>query len=142
MNHLFKSLLRSQNVQKNQKLQSMIDVENLITYNDEKEQNSMTSSIILSSFYCFNVHESYEKKRNSLRTIQIHLSRRKRLNYNERIFFDSFLFSFVKLTAEKYARKKQYLFDTILWSLHFSKCFKIVMTNDTHVIFLLSAKKI
>jgi len=40
----------------------MNDVEKLITYNDEREQGSMTSSIILSSFYL----DEISPKENSL----------------------------------------------------------------------------
>ena len=60
----------------------------------------------------------------------------------KKYFFDSSLFSSMKLTTEKHERDKRYLFDTTLWSLHFSKCFKAAMINNTHVIFLFSAERI
>lgn len=57
-------------------------------------------------------------------------------------FFNSSLFSSMKLTTEKHARKKQYLFDMTLWLLHLSKCFEAAMINDTHVVLLFSAGRI
>ena len=82
------------------------------------EKNSLEERILLQKIslrlIALALIKVTKKKRNSSRTIQIYLSRRKQLNYNKRTFFRFISFSFVKLTAEKHAREKQYLFDTAL----------------------------
>jgi len=97
----------------------MNDVEELMTYDDERERGLVTPSIISTSYYSneisfeegpleervsfeekfsssnyFSAHGSYKKERTPSRTIQIYRSRRRRLNYDERIlfWFISFLF--------------------------------------------------
>jgi len=165
--HLFESSSRSQIIQRNQESQSMNDVEELITYDGEREQSSMMSSIISSSFYSDEIsfeesslEERVSFEKISLRSIASALMKATEENeiLQERFkfifrdehdwitmkeyFFDSSLFTSMKLTAEKHAREKRYLFDMSLWSLHLSKCFEAAMTNDTHVILLFSAERI
>ncbi len=165
--HLFESSPRSQSIQRNQESQLMNDIKESMTYDGEKEWDSVTSSIISSSFYSDEIsleEDSVEKRvsfeKTSLRAITSALMKATEKNepLQERFkfifrdeedwitmkeyFFSSSLFSSMKLTTEKHARKKRYLFDTTLWSLHLSKCFEAAMINDTHVILLFSAGRI
>ncbi len=165
--HLFESSFRSQSVQENQKPQLMNDIEESMMYDGEKEWDSVTSSIISSSFYSDEIsleEDSVEKRvpfeKTSLRAITSAFMKatEKNESLQERFkfifrdeedwitmkeyFFSSSLFFSMKLTTEKHARKRRYLFDTALWSLHFSKCFEAAMINDTHVILLFSAERI
>lgn len=48
----------------------------------------------------------------------------------------------MRLIAKKHASKERYLFDIALWLLHSSKCFKVVMTYNLHVILVFLAGRI
>ncbi len=164
MNQLEDSSLRSQNLHESQ---SMNDVEELTSYDDVEEWDSLAPSIISSSFYSDEVlleewllEEDSLKEETSLQAIasaRIETTKKDELSQDRFKFifcqeddwismkqysFDSSLFSLVKLTAEKHASEKQYLFDTALWSLHPSNCFEAAMTYDSHVILVFSAERI
>ena len=165
--HLFESSPRSQSVQRNQEPQPMVDVEELVTYNGEREQGSVAPSIISSSFYSDEIlpeegplEERVPFEETPLRPIapapmeatekDETLQERFKFIFRdgddwitmEEYFFGPSLSSSVELTAEKHAREGRYLFDTALWSLHPSECFEAAMANGTHVILLLPAGRI
>jgi len=145
----------------------MNDVEELITYDDEREQGSVAPSIISSSFYSNEIspkegplEERVPFEETPLRPIASAPMKatKKDETLQERFkfifrnkddwitmkeyFFDPSLFSSMKLTIKKHAREGRYLFDTTLWSLHPSKCFEAAMANGTHVILLFPTGRI
>ncbi len=145
----------------------MDDVEELVTYDGEREQGSVAPSIISSSFYSNEIspeegplEERVPFEETPLRPIASTpmeatekdetLQERFKFIFRDEddwitmkeYFFDSSLSSLVELTAEKHAREGRYLFDTALWSLHPSECFEAAMANGTHVILLFLAGRI
>jgi len=145
----------------------MDDVEELVTYDVEREQGSVAPSIISSSFYSDEIlpeegplEERAAFEETPLRPIASApmeateedetLQERFKFIFRdghdwitmEEYFFGPSLSTSVELTAEKHARDGRYLFDTALWSLHPSECFEAAMANGTHVILLFPAGRI
>ena len=145
----------------------MNDVEELVTYDGERERGLVAPSIISSSFYLdeisfeegpFEERVSFEET--SLRAITLApmeatekdepLQERFKFIVRDEddwitmkeYFFGLSLSSLVELTAEKHAREGRYLFDTTLWSLHPSECFEAAMAKGTHVVLLFLAERI
>ena len=165
--HLFESSPRSQSVQGNQEPQPMVDVEELVTYDGEREQGSVAPSIISSSFYSDEISpeegplegtvlfeetplrpiasapmEATEKDETLHERFKFIFRDGDDWITMEEYFFGPSLSSSVELTAEKHAREGRYLFDSALWSLHPSECFEAAMANGTHVILLFPAGRI
>lgn len=164
---MFESPPRSQSIQGNQASSSMDDVEELVTYDDGREQDSVAPSIISSIFYLDEIspeegplEERVPFEETPLWPVALApmeatkkdeiLQERFKFIFRdehdwitmEEYFFGSSLSTSMELTAEKHAREGRYLFDTALWSLHPSKCFEAAMANGTHVILLFPAGRI